>query len=84
LPAVPAHAYSLAFLPRSDARTCLVNRSRDFVSWHARVGEARPRAHFFHDRIAVTDAARMNFDPDFSRPGLRYFALDDLEVCSRF
>ena len=41
LPAMPADAYTLAFLPRGDARADLVDHAGDFVSRNARIDDAR-------------------------------------------
>jgi hypothetical protein len=48
------------------------------VAGHARILEAGP-VPFLHERIAVTDAAGLDFDPDLTGPGLGNFAFNDFK-----
>ena len=67
LTAVPAHADSLTVRPLRHARAHVVDHPRDFVPRHARIHEARPAA-FLGEDVAVTDAARLDANPDVPRP----------------
>src|SRR6266849_9827986 len=82
LPAVPADSNPLAFLPFLHARAQLVDHAGHFVSWDARVRNAREKA-FLGDHIAVTDSTGLDADSHVSRAGLGNFALHDFEIRSR-
>src|ERR1700679_3709036 len=60
--AMPAHADALARLPLSDARAHGIHHADEFVPGHARIFDAWPMT-FLHQRIAVANAARLDFDP---------------------
>jgi hypothetical protein len=60
--AMPAHAHALAGFPLRHARAQGIDDADDFMAGHAGILQAWPLA-FFHDRIAVADAAGLHFDP---------------------
>jgi hypothetical protein len=70
MPAVPAHADTLARLPsRRDARADGIDDSGDLVSGNAWVLNSRKNS-FFGDRIAVADSTGLNLDAYCSGAGL--------------
>src|SRR2546423_1694582 len=80
--AVPADADTLPLGPVRDARADRVNDSRDFMSRHARVLNARIAA-LFRQRVAVADAAGLDLDAHLSGNRLRDFALDEFKRAVR-
>src|SRR5258706_15574806 len=48
----------------------------------ARIGDAREMP-FLGERVGMTEAARLHFDSDLSRPGLRNLPLDHLKRSTR-
>jgi hypothetical protein len=59
--AVPAHAHALARLPLRNASAHRIHYADDFVTGDAGVLQSRPVA-FLYQRIAVANAAGLNFD----------------------
>ena len=55
---------------------------RHIVTGDARIGDAREMP-FLGERVGMTEAARLHFDSDFSRPRLRNLSLDDLKRSTR-
>jgi hypothetical protein len=76
--AMPTDAHPLAFLPRRDAGTNLVDYSGHFVARDTRVLQAGPMA-LFHKHIAMTDPTRLHFDADLALPGHWDLSLDRFE-----
>src|SRR5439155_7567394 len=68
--AVPADAHPLARFQLADARTDGIDDSGHFVARNSGILNPRPES-FLDQRIAVADAARLDFDPDRSRARLR-------------
>jgi hypothetical protein len=61
--AVPAHTNSVAHLEQVDTFTQPVDDPGDFVAGYA--GELKPwELPELHERVTVTDAARLDFDAD--------------------
>ena len=85
LPAVPANADALALPPLRHACAHLVDHTSHFVSWHARVHDARPAA-LFREYIAMTDPARLHAYPHLASSRLRDLPLGNFEVrsCPRY
>jgi hypothetical protein len=76
---VPAHADTLAQLPRGDARTYFIDYAGYFVSGNA--GILNPwQQPFFGQHVAVADAASLHLDADLPCSGLGNLALDQLEI----
>src|SRR6266567_4664204 len=73
--AVPADSNALAWRPSGHSIADGIDGAGDLVPENARVLNPRPQA-FLHEGIAVTYAARRDFDSDSSRRGLRYWPLD--------
>jgi hypothetical protein len=76
--AVPAHANALAWFPLSDASTDCVYDADHFVAGHARILDSRPLT-FFDERVAVADAAGLNFDSYLAWTGLWNFTFNQFE-----
>jgi hypothetical protein len=79
MPAVPADTNTLPRLPQSDVRTHSIDASGDLVPRHARILKTRQQS-LFHQRIAVTDAARFYLDTNLATAWLRDRALDDFKI----
>jgi hypothetical protein len=79
VPAVPAYTDTLAGLPKSNVGADGVDASGNFVSGDARILDAWPHS-FFHQHIAVADAAGLNLDANLITPWLGYGTLNDLKV----
>ena len=75
MPAMPAHANSLALPPIRDACTEPIDASGDFVTRHTWIPKTWPKA-VFHDRIAVANAADFHFHPNLRGAGFREVAFD--------
>jgi hypothetical protein len=80
---VPANTDALACFPIRNAVACKIDNSRDFMTRDARIFDTGPQT-FLYERVAVTNAARFDFDPNLSRTGLRNFAIDDFEIAAGF
>ena len=78
VPAVPAHADPVAFLPLGHVGPDLVDSSGDLVAWDARQRESGEVAGL-HEDIAVAHSAGLDLDPDLPRAGLGDLAFDQLE-----
>ena len=76
--AVPAHAHALAGFPLRHARAHGIHHAHDFMAGHTRILDARPVA-FLHQRIAVADAAGLDFDPHLAGGGLWNFTFNDFK-----
>jgi len=79
MPAMPAHANALSGLPQRDVGTDCIDASRDLMSRHAWILNARPEA-LFHQRITVTNAAGFDLNANLTTGGLRDRSLDDFET----
>jgi hypothetical protein len=80
---MPADAHALARLPFGYVRANRVDAPSDLVPRHARILDSRPES-FFHQSIAVADAACFDLDPHLPASGLRDRALNHFEISSRF
>src|SRR5438876_193237 len=76
--AVPADADSLSSFPPRDGGTDRIDNSDDFVSRYPRILNPRPYP-LFDQRIAVTNATRLDLDSHPSRLRLRNFPLDQFQ-----
>ena len=76
--AVPSDTDPLAGRPADDTFANGINCPGDFVARNARVLNSGPEA-FLYERIAVTNAARRDFDSNSSRRGLRYWPFDNFK-----
>jgi hypothetical protein len=81
--AVPAYAHTLPWLPKCHVRANRINASRDFVAGDARVLDAGP-VSFFHQHVAVADAAGFDLNANLLGAGLRDRALDYFKVSTGF
>src|SRR5579884_1449015 len=81
VPAKPAHARPLAFLPTVHAGAHRINYARNFVPRNQRIARSRP-VPVHGDRITVTNAARLDADAHPSRRNIRDFTLDKLKGLS--
>jgi hypothetical protein len=79
MPAMPTDAHALARLPLRDLRANCINSSGDLVTRDAGILDAGPKA-FFHEGIAVTDAARFHLDANLATGGLRDGTLYDFKI----
>jgi hypothetical protein len=79
MPAVPAHTNALTGPPKSYVGTNGIDAPGDLMPRHTRILNTRPES-FFHQRIAVTDAARFYLDTNLATAWLRDWALDDFEI----
>src|SRR5881394_948068 len=76
--AVPADSNALAWRPSGHSIADGIDGAGDLVPGNARVLNPGPQA-FLHERIAVTNAARRDFDSNRSRRGLRYWPFDNFK-----
>ncbi len=76
--AMPTNAHALARFPLGYARTDGIHGPDDFMAGNARILQPRPMP-FFDEGIAMTDAARLHFDPHEPRACLGNFTFNDLE-----
>src|SRR5207302_2283492 len=81
--AMPTYAHTLARLPVGYVRSNRVDAPGDLMPRHARILDSRPES-FFHQSIAVADAACFDLDPHLPASGLRDRALDHFKIFSRF
>src|SRR5438105_3222017 len=79
--AVPADTNPLAGLPLGYVGTDCVDAPGDFVAGDSGILHARP-AGFLHDRVAVADAAGLDFDAYLAAAGLGSWAFDDFEIAA--
>src|SRR5262245_19572824 len=75
---MPADTDPLAWRPTDNSFPNGINSAGDFVAWNARVLNSGPVA-FLHQRIAVANAARRDFNSNSSWRQLRYWPLDKLK-----
>jgi hypothetical protein len=78
MPAVPANADALSRLVLGDACAHGIHETHDFVAGHARILDSRP-VTFLGQRIAVTNAAGLDFDPHLTGTRLGNFAFNDFK-----
>jgi hypothetical protein len=78
MPAVPADADALSRLVLSHACAHGIHESRDFVAGHTRILDSRP-VTFLGQRIAVANAAGLDFDPDVTGTRLGNVAFNDFK-----
>src|SRR5580704_3464620 len=79
--AVPSHADALAALPVLNVSADGVNAAGNFVSRNAWVLDSGPMA-FFHEGIAVADAAGFDFNSDLVASGIRNISFDEFEIAA--
>jgi len=78
LTTVPADAHAITDLPALHGGAQRIDRTDDLVAWHAR--QRHPRKHRpLGEGVAVTNAAGLHLDADFTRTWLGDRAFDDLE-----
>jgi hypothetical protein len=77
--AMPANADALARFPLCDIGAHRIYASGDFMSGDARIFDAGPMT-FFHQGIAVTNAARLDLDTNLATDWLGNRALNDFKV----
>jgi hypothetical protein len=77
--AMPAHADTLAGLPKNDVGADGVDAAGDLVSRYTRILKACPMA-FFHKSVAVADAAGFDLDANLPASGFGDGAVDELEI----
>src|SRR5437762_1656758 len=75
---VPTYADTLPTFPRLHAITHKIDDSNDFMSRHTRLLDPWEQS-FFHYRIAVANATRIDFHPHPARLWLRNIAFNDLK-----
>ena len=80
--AMPTHADALPRLPVGDVSAHSVDAAGDFVSGNARILQARPLA-FFHNCIAVANAAGFDFDTDLVAARLGDISFDEFKIAAR-
>src|SRR5579864_6066242 len=78
MPAVPPDSDALPYFPAENSRADGIDHAGDFVSWNARVRDARPRT-FLGVFIAVADAAGLHFDAHRTRNEFWNFAFHQLK-----
>src|SRR5439155_21997801 len=79
LAAVPTDTDTLAYFPAGYAGADIVDDTGDFVPGDTRVLNSRP-VSFFHETVAVTDAASLNFNPHMSGDWIGNFTLDNFKI----
>jgi hypothetical protein len=79
MPSVPAYANALSGLPLRHVGADLIDAAGNLVSGYAGILNARPKT-FFHQRVAVANAAGFNFDANLPASGLGDRTLDDFKV----
>ena len=62
---MPTYTYTLSNLPSGDVVADCIDASGDFMAWHARIRKSRPET-FFHQDVAVTNAARFDLHTHFA------------------
>src|SRR5882757_6646375 len=72
----------VADLPLWHLRSDCIDHTGDLVAGDARIGDAREMP-FLGERVGMTEAARLHFDSDLSRPGLRNLSFDHLKRSTR-
>jgi hypothetical protein len=80
---MPTDSDALAGFPVGYVGAHGVDAAGNFVSGNARVLDAGPLA-FFHQRIAVADAASLDSNPDLAAAGLGNVSLDEFEFAAGF
>jgi hypothetical protein len=75
---MPSNADALAGFPLRHASADAVHDANNFVTGHARILQTRPMT-FLDERIAMADAACLNFDSDLSRTGLGNFTFNQFK-----
>lgn len=78
VPAVPTHSHARSRLPLGDLGADGIDHPGNLVARHARIGAPRPSS-LFGQRVAVTQAAGLDFDPHLARTRLRNLALNKLQ-----
>ena len=76
---MPSQADPIPGLPERDVGAECVDASGNLVAGHARILNAGP-VSLFHQRIAVADAAGLNFNAHLPAAGLRNGTLDDFKI----
>jgi len=76
---MPADSYALAGLPLRDAFADRVDAAGDFVTGDARLPDSGPMT-FFHERVAMADAAGFDLDADLPASGFVDVAFDQFKV----
>jgi hypothetical protein len=80
---VPSDSDAIAGLPIRDAIANGVNTTSDFVSWDARILQARPMP-FLYQHITVANAASFHPHPDLPGTRLGNLAFDQFEIPAGF
>jgi hypothetical protein len=83
MPAVPTNAHALTGFPLRHVSPHCVNAARNFVSGHPRILNAR-KVPFFHQHIAMTNAARFDLNAHLAASGLRNGAVNEFEISTGF
>ena len=78
MPAVPAYPRALATFPLCDARAHGIHDPDHFMAGDSRILQSRPVA-IFHQRIAVADAAGLDFDSHPAGSRLWNFTFNDFK-----
>src|SRR5271163_1616469 len=76
--AVPSDADAIADFPITHFFAERLDHAGDFMSGRARIGDAGPCA-LLGEQVAVTYAARLNFDSNMSARGFEDFFIDDFK-----
>ncbi len=79
--AVPAYADALAGFPVGNVGADGIDAAGDFVSGNARILDAGPMA-FFHERVAVADAAGFDFNAHLGAAGFGNISFDQFEIAA--
>ena len=75
---MPADAHALADFPTGQAGADRVDHAGHFMSWNSRILNARKQA-ILDDRVAVANAAGVNFDSQRAGPRFGDWPLDDFQ-----
>jgi len=78
---VPSQADPLASFPKSDVGPNRIDPSGDFMAWHSRILNSGP-VPFFHQRVAMADAASFHLNAYLSAAGLWNWAVNNLKIPS--
>src|SRR5262249_54031277 len=79
MPAMPADADTLPYLPVRHVCAHCINASGNLVTGHPRVLNSRP-VSFFDQRVAMTNAAGFHLDPNLCAVRAGNLAFDNFKI----
>ena len=79
---MPTHAHPLPRFPLRHTGAHTIHQAHYFMAWYTRILQARPMT-FLHQRIAVANPTRLNFNPHPAGRRLRNFTFNDFKRTAR-